>query len=323
MLCCASLRNGEDGEGMKSQFGKISLKRRFRWNQAVRSPLPPALMGLVTFSFVLVALGAAVYVSAVPSLIQQSPTVKQVTTAIEDSGFVDAVTGAFSNGGGFSEAEVNSSSVDFGGIGADGASFDAISPDGTPDDSANMDQPEQTPDQPSTPADPNQGTSGEDTGSNPGGEEQTGPSPDQEAAYHEALVQLYNELPQYENAVQSTIQLFNEQCLNPSSDERYASFQNTLGVFHDLGVQEAAVTNLRVPSNSRWYEAARGVDQLYVNLYEATALVQRSWLLNLPLDDPKPYYDEWMQPITERLVDGQLDVLVNYQQLKPQVGAML
>ena len=49
-------------------------------------------MGSVTFSFVSVALGAGVYLAAVPSLIQQSPGVQTVVTAVEESGVPEAVT---------------------------------------------------------------------------------------------------------------------------------------------------------------------------------------------------------------------------------------
>ena len=56
--------------GTPKRFRRTSIKRRLRWNQAMRSPLPPTLIGLVTFSFVSVALGAGVYLAAVPSLIR-------------------------------------------------------------------------------------------------------------------------------------------------------------------------------------------------------------------------------------------------------------
>lgn len=295
---------------------RLKLKHRLRWNQAVRSPLPPALMGLVTFSFVAVALGAAVYVAAVPGLVQQSPVVQTAANAIEESGLSEAVSGAFSNGGGFSEASVvSTSSSDFASVNANSSDFASIDSEKPKEDES--DNSSESPD--ST----NDENSGAVDNEDQGPEEPTGPSDEVEAQYHAALVKSYNALPSYEQSLSAIIQEFNEQCLNPSSDERYVAFQRAAGVAYDLSLESSNLSCLEIPKDSQWYEASQALMALYSDLYGSAGIIQRCWLLNYPLDDPEPYKDKWMQPLTEHLVDGQIDLLIDYQQQKPSVGAML
>lgn len=295
---------------------RLKLKHRLRWNQAVRSPLPPALMGLVTFSFVAVALGAAVYVAAVPGLVQQSPVVQTAANAIEESGLPEAVSGAFSNGGGFSEASVvSTSSSDFASVNANSSDFASIDSEKPKEDES--DNSSESPD--ST----NDENSGAVDNEDQGPEEPTGPSDEVEAQYHAALVKAYNALPSYEQSLSAIIQEYNEQCLNPSSDERYAAFQRAAGVAYDLSLESSNLSRLEIPKDSQWYEASQALMALYSDLYGSAGIIQRCWLLNYPLDDPEPYKDKWMQPLTEHLVDGQIDLLIDYQQQKPSVGAML
>ena len=302
--------------GMPLQLKKNTiLKRRFRWNQAARSPLPPVLMGLVTFSFVTVALGAAVYVAAVPGLVQQSPAVQTVATAVEESGLPEAISGALSNGGGFSEASVNATNS---------SGFSSVSPassfnspetgeTSTETESNLSEQPDVAP--PDSGTDDSQG-SGEQE--NPGGIADS-----EEAQYHAAIVEAYNDLPAYEQKVNTIIQDFNNNCFNLSSDERYATFQRAASLVFDLSGGGYQLAQLAIPRESRWYEASQAVQNLYGNLYSTGAIYQRSWMLNVLLDDPQPYREQWMQPITEHLVDGQIDLLFDYQEQKPLVGAML
>lgn len=295
---------------------RLKLKHRLRWNQAVRSPLPPVLMGLVTFSFVAVALGAAVYVAAVPGLVQQSPVVQTAANAIEESGLPEAVSGAFSNGGGFSEASVvSTSSSDFASVNANSSDFASIDSEKPKEDES--DNSSESPD--ST----NDENSGAVDNEDQGPEEPTGPSDEVEAQYHAALVKAYNALPSYEQSLSAIIQEYNEQCLNPSSDERYAAFQRAAGVAYDLSLESSNLSRLEIPKDSQWYEASQALMALYSDLYGSAGIIQRCWLLNYPLDDPEPYKDKWMQPLTEHLVDGQIDLLIDYQQQKPSVGAML
>lgn len=110
--------------GTPKRFRKTSIKRRLRWNQAMRSPLPPTLMGLVTFSFVSVALGAGVYLAAVPSLIQQSPGVQTVVTAVEESGVPEAVTSVLS-GEAFSSSGIDASVGTFDSVDLSSPEFDS------------------------------------------------------------------------------------------------------------------------------------------------------------------------------------------------------
>lgn len=294
--------------GTPKRFRKTSIKHRLRWNQAMRSPLPPTLMGLVTFSFVSVALGAGVYLAAVPSLIQQSPGVQTVATAVEESGVSEAVTSVLS-GEVFSSSGIDASVGTFDSVDLSSPEFDS---EGSTDDSISNSDPSDEIAPPS---------SGEGGGDNSGEEpeEPTAPTEAEEAQYHALIVQEYNNLPEYEQAVQGVIQEFNEQCLNLSSDTRYVCFQNCAGTADDL----MRVSDLRIPEESRWYSAAEGVNQLYEDLTATVYLYQRAWLLNLPLDDPRPYQKEWSQPITEHIVNGEIDYLTDYMQLKPQVGAAL
>lgn len=307
---------------------KIKFKHRLRWNQAIRSPLPPALMGLVTFSFVAVTLGAAVYVAAVPRLVQQSPVVQTAANAIEESGLPEAVSGAFSNGGGFSEASVvSTNSSGFSSINTGSSNFTSIDSEKSNEADSDNSSEDSDSSESSESSKPSDSTNDENSGAadNEGQEpeEPTGPSDEVEAQYHAALVESYNALPSYEQSLSVIIQEFNEQCLNPSSDERYAAFQRAASVTYDLSLESSNLSRLEIPRDSQWYEASQALLALYSDLYGSAGIIQRCWLLNYPLDDPAPYEDKWMQPLTEHLVDGQIDLLIDYQQQKPSVGAML
>lgn len=298
--------------GTPKRFRKTSIKRRLRWNQAMRSPLPPTLVGLVTFSFVSVALGAGVYLAAVSSLIQQSPGVQTVVTAVEESGVPEAVTSVLS-GEAFSSSGIDASAGTFDSVDLSSPEFDSAE-HSAGDSSSNSDSSGGI--MPPSSGEGGGGNSGEEP-EEP--EEPTAPTEAEEAQYHALIVQEYNNLSEYEQAVQGVIQEFNEQCLNLSSDTRYVCFQNCAGTADDL----MRVSDLRIPEESRWYSAAEGVNQLYEDLTATVYLYQRAWLLNLPLDDPRPYQKEWSQPITEHIVNGEIDFLTSYTQLKPQVGAAL
>ena len=298
--------------GTPKRFRKTSIKHRLRWNQAMRSPLPPTLMGLVTFSFVSVALGAGVYLAAVPSLIQQSPGVQTVATAVEESGVSEAVTSVLS-GEVFSSSGVDASVGTFDSVDLSSPEFDSAEPSAG-DSSSNSDSSGGI--MPPSSGEGGGGNSGEEP-EEP--EEPTAPTEAEEAQYHAAIVQAYNNLPQYEQAIQGVIQEFNDYSMSLSSDTRYVCFQNCAGAVYSLDL----VADLRVPEESRWHSAAQGVNQLYGYLSSTGYIYQRAWLLNLPLDDPRPYQKEWSQPITEHIVNGEIDYLTDYTQLKPQVGAAL
>ena len=298
--------------GTPKRFRKTSIKRRLRWNQAMRSPLPPTLMGLVTFSFVSVALGVGVYLAAVPSLIQQSPGVQTVVTAVEESGVPEAVTSVLS-GEAFSSSGVDASVGTFDSVDLSSPEFDSAEPSAG-DSSSNSDSSGGI--MPPSSGEGGGGNSGEEP-EEP--EEPTAPTEAEEAQYHAAIVQAYNNLPQYEQAIQGVIQEFNDYSMSLSSDTRYVCFQNCAGAVYSLDL----VADLRVPEESRWHSAAQGVNQLYSNLSSTGYIYQRAWLLNIPLDDPRPYQKEWSQPITEHIVNGEIDFLTNYTQLKSQVGAAL
>lgn len=298
--------------GTPKRFRKTSIKRRLRWNQAMRSPLPPTLMGLVTFSFVSVALGAGVYLAAVPSLIQQSPGVQTVVTAVEESGVPEAVTSVLS-GEAFSSSGIDTSVGTFDSVDLSSPEFDSAKPSAG-DSSSNFDSSGGI--MPPSSGEGGGGNSGEEP-EEP--EEPTAPTEAEEAQYHAAIVQAYNNLSQYEQAIQGVIQEFNDYSMSLSSDTHYVCFQNCAGTVYSLDL----VADLRVPEESRWHSAAQRVNQLYSNLSSTGYIYQRAWLLNIPLDDPRPYQKEWSQPITEHIVNGEIDFLTNYTQLKPQVGAAL
>jgi len=187
--------------GTPKRFRKTSIKRRLRWNQAMRSPLPPTLVGLVTFSFVSVALGAGVYLAAVPSLIQQSPGVQTVVTA--------AVTSVLS-GEAFSSSGIDASAGTFDSVDLSSPEFDSAE-HSAGDSSSNSDSSGGI--MPPSSGEGGGGNSGEEP-EEP--EEPTAPTEAEEAQYHALIVQEYNNLSEYEQAVQGVIQEFNEQCLNLS-----------------------------------------------------------------------------------------------------------
>ncbi len=103
-------------------------------------------------------------------------------------------------------------------------------------------------------------SSGEGGGGNSGEEpeepeEPTAPTEAEEAQYHVAIVQAYNNLSQYEQAIQGVIQEFNDYSMSLSSDTRYVCFQNCAGTVYSLDL----VADLRVPVNLAGTQPLRGL----------------------------------------------------------------
>lgn len=65
---------------MRFSYRKGLLARR-----SYRASLPPTLMGLATFSLVLVLFGGVVYAAAVPALIVQNPVIQSVVESVTAS----------------------------------------------------------------------------------------------------------------------------------------------------------------------------------------------------------------------------------------------
>lgn len=337
----AQSREKGRGVAVSRSFKRALWRNRLTFRRATRQALPPTLMGLVCFSFVLVGFGAAVYLAAVPSLVAQSAGVQAAGQAIEESGVVEAlqeaaegsaqaVTGLF-NPSSTGSGAATTSGISFSGVnaasptssqGADGEASSASSeePAAAGDGGSSTGSGTDSGSSAGTPSAP---AAGDDTADD-GTSEYTGPSETEEAAYHAGLVEAYNALPSYADSVNGVIATYNSTALTGTSDERYLAFQDCDRVFNGIHSAGNAVSALQVPPSSKWHASAVEIKALYDDLYSATAKFRLAWVNNIFIEDQETlvaYQSQWAAPVLDSLgADGQITYLADYAARYPQVA---
>lgn len=309
---------------MRFFYRKGLLARR-----SYRASLPPTLMGLATFSLVLVLFGGVVYAAAVPALIVQNPVIQSVVESVTASR--DESADAADSSSQSSESKP-SSSGSAASSNSGGVSFPGVSPlaasSGNPDASLDPSNEEGS----SSTEEPQDNSESGDGGSqNPvppsdggsdGGNSQLpvppGPDADEDASFRDVLVGYYNNLAPHAQTVSNLYAQFNSNCLSADSDLRMSCFSEVNTEFNALMALGIEVQNLAVPNGSAYAQKYEGINTLYSDLTSATAVLRRAWIINVSMENPSEHQADFMAPILENTgPDGKIIPLSDFEQRYP------
>ena len=309
---------------MRFFYRKGLLARR-----SYRASLPPTLMGLATFSFVLVLFGGVVYAAAVPALIVQNPVIQSVVESVTasrdesadaaDSSSQSSESKPSSSG---SAASSNSGGVSFPGVsplaassGNPDASLDPSNEEGSSSTEEPQDNSESADGGSQNPVPPSDGGS---DGGNSQLPVQPGPDADEDASFRDVLVGYYNNLAPHAQTVSNLYAQFNSNCLSTDSDLRMSCFSEVNTEFNALMALGIEVQNLAVPNGSAYAQKYEGINTLYSDLTSATAVLRRAWIINVSMENPSEHQTDFMAPILENTgPDGKIIPLSDFEQRYP------
>ena len=309
---------------MRFFYRKGLLARR-----SYRASLPPTLMGLATFSFVLVLFGGVVYAAAVPALIVQNPVIQSVVESVTasrdesadaaDSSSQSSESKPSSSG---SAASSNSGGVSFPGVsplaassGNPDASLDPSNEEGSSSTEEPQDNSESGDGGSQNPVPPSDGGS---DGGNSQPPVQPGPDADEDASFRDVLVGYYNNLAPHAQTVSNLYAQFNSNCLSTDSDLRMSCFSEVNTEFNALMALGIEVQNLAVPNGSAYAQKYEGINTLYSDLTSATAVLRRAWIINVSMENPSEHQADFMAPILENTgPDGKIIPLSDFEQRYP------
>lgn len=309
---------------MRFFYRKGLLARR-----SYRASLPPTLMGLATFSLVLVLFGGVVYAAAVPALIVQNPVIQSVVESVTasrdesadaaDSSSQSSESKPSSSG---SAASSNSGGVSFPGVsplaassGNPDASLDPSNEEGSSSTEEPQDNSESGDGGSQNPVPPSDGGS---DGGNSQPPVQPGPDADEDASFRDVLVGYYNNLAPHAQTVSNLYAQFNSNCLSTDSDLRMSCFSEVNTEFNALMALGIEVQNLAVPNGSAYAQKYEGINTLYSDLTSATAVLRRAWIINVSMENPSEHQADFMAPILEKTgPDGKIIPLSDFEQRYP------
>lgn len=281
-------------------FGPRSIASKV-WYASVS----PFAIGLVAFSFVMVAFGSTVYITSIPGMVvNDTPYVDPVINgpaagASDDGGddadgsstsgslgsfFVDGIdslTSSYLDGDnslGAGAVSIMKSGLtvpvlDLGGMsGSSDGSDDSSQGGASPDDNGGAIIP---PDGsgPSIPAEP-------DKPSEPTEEEK------QEMMIHDALVGAYNALPEHYEQVVDSYTTFNNNHATADRTAKYSYYTAANSLYGSLGkafnehMYVEGKGTIKVPSTSKYYSNAIEINALYDDLATAQYAVRTAWFKN-------------------------------------------
>lgn len=297
--------------------------------RSYRASLPPTLMGLATFSLVLVLFGGVVYAAAVPALIVQNPVIQSVVESVTasrdesadaaDSSSQSSESKPSSSG---SAASSNSGGVSFPGVsplaassGNPDASLDPSNEEGSSSTEEPQDNSESGDGGSQNPVPPSDGGS---DGGNSQPPVQPGPDADEDASFRDVLVGYYNNLAPHAQTVSNLYAQFNSNCLSADSDLRMSCFSEVNTEFNALMALGIEVQNLAVPNGSAYAQKYEGINTLYSDLTSATAVLRRAWIINVSMENPSEHQADFMAPILENTgPDGKIIPLSDFEQRYP------
>lgn len=309
---------------MRFFYRKGLLARR-----SYRASLPPTLMGLATFSLVLVLFGGVVYAAAVPALIVQNPVIQSVVESVTasrdesadaaDSSSQSSESKPSSSG---SAASSNSGGVSFPGVsplaassGNPDASLDPSNEEGSSSTEEPQDNSESGDGDSQNPVPPSDGGS---DGGNSQPPVQPGPDADEDASFRDVLVGYYNNLAPHAQTVSNLYAQFNSNCLSADSDLRMSCLSEVNTEFNALMASGTEVQNLAVPNGSAYAQKYEDIRMLYYDLISATAALRRAWIINVSMENPSGHQADFMAPILEKTgPDGKIIPLSDFEQRYP------
>ena len=300
-------------------------KRRIR-----RGALPSSLMGLVAFSFTLLAFSAIAYTSSLPALVMARSRVgeeglfsavaralvgHEPADAPADSAEADASSRETEADGDEGGHPLGNGGFTLGGVSLQGVMGQVV---GKPDQGQGGDQGDsgtQKPDGGDDGAKPDGGGSGGgDDGSSGGTGGQQVPTPEEERLAYEFLLDHAQEIDGYVAKVNACVDAFNKDCLADVAARR-AHKATCNALMEDIVVNRYMAVRDRAPvQNGSAYVKARGdLIRMYRCLAEYVGTIYKAWKINVEFADPSAHVDEFMGPINSAMVDGEHASLTEFK----------
>ena len=300
-------------------------KRRIR-----RGALPSSLMGLVAFSFTLLAFSAIAYTSSLPALVMARSRVgeeglfsavaralvgHEPADAPADSVEADASSRETEADGDEGGRPLGNGNFTLGGVSLQGVMGQVV---GKPEQGQDGDQGDsgaQKPEGGDGGAKPDGGGSGGgDDGSIGGTGGQQVPTPEEERLAYEFLLDHAQAIDGYVAKVNACVDAFNKDCL-ADADARRAHKATCNALMEDIVVNRYMAVRDRVPvQNGSAYVKARGdLIRMYRCLAEYVGTIYKAWKINVEFADPSAHVDEFMGPINSAMVDGEHASLTEFK----------
>lgn len=278
--------------------------------RAWRASLSPMATALVACSLTFVILGSAAYVAAIPPVFWQEVAsgegLPQGDGLSRRSAMLPGEDGLLT--GSDLDAAMQPVGSSLGGS----ISLPSLRlPDAGPSGSAT---------EPEAPGVPEQPGGDGPSGSTPEPPAPSGPSAEQEARYHAALVAKYAELTPMVNEITAAYESFYSSVLVVSADERAARVNGAVSLMSRFLVAAREMREVDVPQDSVWHGKYTAICGLYSNLSSASALLQQAWFKSWQCTDPANDPEDqayFMEPLLSNSTDGKLNAFIEFEQNYP------
>ncbi len=332
----------------------ISGRRRSAARRMRRGALPSSLIGLVTFSFTVLAFSSVAYTTSLPALVQAAQR------ADDDSLFYKALAGltqaqgegsasndaaqgdgnaALGDAGQAASSDASGAKPPLGGVSLGGSMLQGVISNiagvtqPKPDEPGSNGGSEQGGANPDGPAGGGSG-GGSDTGSggsgggNGGGSGSGGsgsggtgseskpdlPTPEEEQAAYDCLLNKVRLLDSYVSRVNAATSAFNNDCLG-SAQIRGTRYGECEALWTDLYLEFDDVVNHTPIHNESQYRPAHGnLIAMYRLLRDYVGVLCEAWEVNVTLPDPASGVDAFMAPIRKYEKNGENIFLAEFRQ---------
>lgn len=331
----------------------ISGRRRSVARRMRRGALPSSLIGLVTFSFTVLAFSSVAYTTSLPALVQAAQradddslfykalaglTQAQGEGSASDDAAQDGGNAALGDAGQAATSDASGAKPPLGGVSLGGSMLQGVISNiagvtqPKPDEPGSNGGSEQGGANPDGPAgggsDGNGSGGGSDTGSggNGGGNGGSGsggtgsenkpdlPTPEEEQAAYDFLLNKVRLLDSYVSRVNAATSAFNNDCLG-SAQIRGTRYGECEALWTDLYLEFDDVVNHTPIHNESQYRPAHGnLIAMYRLLRDYVSVLCEAWEVNVTLPDPASAVDAFMAPIRKYEKDGENIFLTEFRQ---------
>lgn len=332
----------------------ISGRRRSAARRMRRGALPSSLIGLVTFSFTVLAFSSVAYTTSLPALVQAAQRADDDSlfykalaglTQVQGEGSAsnDAAQGdgnpALGDAGQAATSDASGAKPPLGGVSLGGSMLQGVisniagvtqpKPD-EPGSSGGSEQGGANPDGPAGGGSGGDGSgggsggnggNGGNSGSGGSGSGGTGgeskpdlPTAEEEQAAYDFLLNKVRLLDSYVSRVNAATSAFNNDCLS-SAQIRGTRYGECEALWTDLYLEFDDVLNRTPIHNESQYRPAHGnLIAMYRLLRDYVSVLCEAWEVNVTLPDPASAVDAFMAPIRKYEKDGENIFLTEFRQ---------
>lgn len=145
-------------------------------------------------------------------------------------------------------------------------------------------------------------------------------SRENDAYYHDRLLEAYNNLDKLDRKVRAAAQDFNKTYLSNDYATRQSNADSTKALCGELDEENQAINALGVPSSSGYYFAWTTLCTLYDCLMQRATVLHSVWIVDLSYQEPAAHASEITKPLQNAQDStGNNKYLTQYEKLYPTV----